>query len=57
MEFKSFLREKYYEYREEVVLYKETVMTFDEYVGKYSHWLKDMYYAEEDKKPESGSEV
>jgi len=26
-------------------------------VGKYSHWLKDMYDGEEDKKSESSSEV
>lgn len=57
MEFESFLREKYFEYREEVALYKEPVMTFEEYVGKYSHWLKDMYYGQEGKEPKSGGEV
>ena len=57
MGFDAFLREKYFEYREEVALYKEPIMTFEEYVGKYSHWLKDMYDGQETKKSESGSEV
>lgn len=54
MEFKSFLREKYYEYREEVAMYKELVMSYEEYVERNGRWLKDMYDAEEDKKSESG---
>jgi hypothetical protein len=57
MEFKSFLREKYYEYREEVAMYKALAMSYEEYVERNGHWLKDMYYAEEDKKSESGGEV